>query len=153
MNSFIRSLDITFAQFNYLTRDTIFRSFVIPEGFLYLYSKILLLNLRTSFLIKRWTLISLNLKHHLLHLLEYLCANYVISIFNPSRNCVTTRRIHMYHVTTLRGVKWHKCAGCAIVKQSLQWLYMIMQPHAMWNMISVPTLLQPTRNHISTREL
>ena len=60
--SFIRNFDITFAPFNYLTIGSIFRGFTITECFLYLYSIIMSLVLRSSVLEKRWTLLSLKLE-------------------------------------------------------------------------------------------
>ena len=47
-SSFIKSFDILFAPYNYLTIGTIFKRFFIPEDFLYQFSKILSLELRTS---------------------------------------------------------------------------------------------------------
>ena len=129
-SSFIKSFDILFAPYNYLTIGTIFKRFFFPEVFLYQFSKILSLEFRASLPEKHWTLLSL--KHHLLHLLDYLFANYVISTLIPSWNCENTRRIHMYHALTLEGVKWHKglfIVGCVIWKQSLQRLYMNIKSH------------------------
>ena len=71
--SFIRNFDITFAPFNYLTISSIFRGFTIPKCFLYIYSRILSLRLRTSVLEKQQTLLSLRLKASPITSVKIIC--------------------------------------------------------------------------------
>ena len=133
-----RSFNITFAPFNYLINGTIFRAVSFQKIF-FTYIPILSLELRTSFHEKQWTLLYLISKHHLLNLLDYwVRIMWILFWFHHQ----TARPQGEFTCIML----WHKglfIVGCVILKQSIQWLYMNMQPHAILHLITVATLDKP----------
>ena len=97
MNNFIRSLDIIYHPFKYLTNDTIFRDFFIPGGFLYLYFKIWSVTwIRNIFPRKIIDIVILKTRSVACSIICVLCDLNFYSI--------TKLRIHMYHTITLKGL-------------------------------------------------